>query len=107
MAKKLRVHNSPFGRDYEKISDVARWMNQGIVFAMSSGDYSFTAVFANAVRREFVLMRSCDPGFDDGVERRWVTRGECRQLRPISEVGTMRGTTRRTDCLVRCQYQRI
>ena len=105
MAKKVRVHNSPFERDLERLRDVQRWCQQGIMFAMPDGEYSFTTGFADAVRKEMRIARSVDPTYDDGVMRRWTSRESggvsTQQLLPVKYVGTPSGVTRNPDKLKR------
>lgn len=71
MSKKIPVLNSPWGREFERISDCQRWISQG--HAQMVGDaLSFTDAFFVKAQRESLEF---DPiGFDDGVSRRWVNR---------------------------------
>src|SRR5262245_59453337 len=105
MAKKIRVHNSPFNREFEKPSDIQRWHRQGVVYEISGGEYAFTMAFATAIRREQTLAKSVDPGYDDGILRRWTARLSggisTQQLLPVKYVGTAPGTTARPDKLKR------
>lgn len=106
MAKRARVHNNPFGREVERLSDVRRWIKQGIVYEISGGEFAFSEAFADAVRREITTTRAAqDAGYDDGILRRWVTRVSggigVKQLLPVKYVGTANGTTRNPDRLTR------
>lgn len=133
MSKKIPVLNSPWGRDYERPSDCARWIQQGHA-EMIGGALSFTEAFFKAVQRMNVEF---DPvGGDDGIARRWVmtesgrpTPGEAaldgkligetgklivvspgglaiKQLKPVNEVGTGAFVSKRHDRLERRQHRR-
>jgi|ERR1041384_6462981 hypothetical protein len=96
MAKKIRVLNSPWGREFERPSDCERWIQQGHA-AMTPEGLIFSDAFLRGQLRQAVEF---DPtGTDDGVLRRWVTRDMAMQLLPVSLVGTGNSVTRHPDKL--------
>lgn len=103
MSKKIPVANSPWGREYERPSDCARWIKQEHA-ALIDGILCFSEKFIQSVIRQAT---EADPtGFDDGTPRRWVTDGEAMQLRPIAEVGTGSRVSKVRDDLRRRQGRR-
>lgn len=71
VAKKIRVLNSPFGRDYERVSDCNRWCELGDAY-MVDGQMMFRRKFVEMIQRQSV---EHDPtGADDGLSRRWANR---------------------------------
>lgn len=107
MSKKISVLNSPWGREYERPSDCARWIAQGHA-VMLDASLQFTSKFIDSVTRE--CLESDPTGYDDGTPRRWLKRGSQRmpvlQLRPVFEVGTVKSVEHRPDNLRRRQSRR-
>lgn len=107
MSKKIPVLNSPWGREYERPSDCARWIEQGHA-EMIGNAMQFSEHFIESIIRQAVEF---DPtGYDDGTARRWVRRDSgdipVLQLRPVKQVGTAKGVEHKRDELTRRQYGR-
>lgn len=107
LSKKLQILNSPWDRQYERISDCQRWLSQGHA-VLKNGAVEFTAKFIESCTRQRLEI---DPvGYDDGVSRRWVKRSSggqpVLQLRPVKDVGVSNGVYHAHDDLIRRQYKR-
>lgn len=102
MAKKIPVMNSPWGREFERPYDCKIWCDQRVAY-MQDGVLIFRQQFLESQKRRKIEF---DPtGFDDGTARRWTTRESdgvgVKQLLPVSEAGSVKGTTKRPDKLQR------
>jgi hypothetical protein len=70
VSRKIEIINSPWGRERERVSDCARWVECGCATIEPDGRLRFTAEYVSEVR----AVRPFDAGERDGVERRWRVR---------------------------------
>lgn len=126
MSRKIKVLNSPWGREIERPYDCKIWCDKGLAYMTADG-LMFRANYLESIRRR---QAEADPtGFDDGTARRWVNRpsgtmdlaGEValdgqlldkciaispggldiKQLVEVKFVGTAKGVTNNPDKLTR------